>query len=346
MPYSNDLTIIDIAKLSGVSISTVSRILNGREEVAPATRARVQRIIDEVGYQPHAQAQHLRARRAMMIALLYPPPTQTDYVMTQFVLDFMIGASQRAGQNRYLFSFITQPLDPSSLLNLYRSGQIDGAILMQVRLQDWRVDLLRHEDYPFVLIGRCADNDGISYIDLDFEAAVLSAYDKLVELGHQQIGLITFPRRTHDEEYGPAVRSIQGFEAACAKHGLTPILYEAEFGMEPMFAALECLARQYPDLTAIVTSHSESISAILQAADALGLQIPHDLSVIAPLEDTLAERSTPPLTTIDFPSYDMGQQGVDMLLHKLEHPQAAPQQILIAPRLVMRESVRAHKPLS
>ena len=77
MPFSNEFTITDIAKRAGVSISTVSRILNGSREVSPITRARVQLIIDELGYQPHAQAQNLRVGRAMMIALLYPPQHKT-----------------------------------------------------------------------------------------------------------------------------------------------------------------------------------------------------------------------------------------------------------------------------
>jgi DNA-binding LacI/PurR family transcriptional regulator len=341
MSSSNELTIADIARRAGVSISTISRILNGRDDVAPSTRARVQRMIDELGYQPHARAQNLRAGRAMMIALLFPPHNQNSYLMTQFVLDFMIGASQQAGQNNYLFSFITQILDQTSLLKLYRSGQIDGAILMQVRLHDWRVDLLQNEGYPFVLIGRCSDNDGLSYIDLDFEGAILNAFDKLVELGHRHIGFITLPRRSFEEEYGPAVRSMLGFKAACQKHQLPEIFQETEFGIEPMFQAVQHLLSENPHITAIVTAHSESIPAIIQAAGTLGLCVPEDLSVIALLEDTLAERFTPPLTTIDFPSYNMGKQAVEMLLRKLNDPRCEPQQILIAPQLVMRDSVCA-----
>jgi LacI family transcriptional regulator, galactose operon repressor len=162
------ITIADVAKMAGVSVSTVSRILNNKPDVSPATRDRVLGIIQELGYRPHVQAQSLAGGRSRTIALSFPA---RHAGFTQLELDFFIGAAQAAAERDYFFNLMTSPMTHDDLLNVYRNAYTDGVILMQICIQDWRVEMLRDYGYPFLMIGRCADNSGLSYIDLDFEAA-------------------------------------------------------------------------------------------------------------------------------------------------------------------------------
>ena len=153
-----DLTINDIARLSGVSVSTVSRILNDKPDVALQTRQRVQQVMDDLGYSPHTLAQRLAVRRSRSIALVFP---LRDSAGRAEVATFIVKAALAAEAENYLFSLVAAPATESRLLSLYRSAQVEGVILMEIHMTDWRVELLKQYGYPFVMIGRTADNTGL-----------------------------------------------------------------------------------------------------------------------------------------------------------------------------------------
>src|SRR5215213_8702738 len=182
-------TIADVAKAAGVSVPTVSRILNNKEYVAEETRQRVHEAIRTLGYAPHSQARRLRGGASMTLALHHPIESPHE-LSTVIETSYFTGAAEAASEKEYFINFLVSQLTSDSLLNMYRSSQVDGIILLQVRLDDWRINLLRENNYPFVMIGRCADLEDLSFIDLDFETTMLSAFEYLVELGHREIGLL------------------------------------------------------------------------------------------------------------------------------------------------------------
>lgn len=338
MMESTEYTIADVAREAGVSVSTVSRILNGKTDVAQATRERVQRVIEELGYSPHAGAVSLRAGKAKSIAMHFPLKYPSNIPYNPLDMDFIVGGAAAAGDQSFFFNLLTTPLTRTSLIDLYRGAQADGTVLMQVHLKDWRVELLRQRDYPFVMIGRCGDNDGISYVDVDFEGVVTTAFDHLIRLGHRHIAFLGHPRDLHESGYGPAMRSWQGYERALQAHAITSPYREASFtGSEVYHATLELLDDD-SKLTAIVTTHAYAALHIIQALNARGRRIPEDCSVIALTASRIAELSTPALTNINFPSYDMGYKAVDILIRTLKGELTQPEQILLPPELVTRNS--------
>jgi DNA-binding LacI/PurR family transcriptional regulator len=341
MSNQNNFTIVDIAKRAGVSVSTISRILNGKQDVAPKTRLRVQQVIDELGYQPHAQARRLRSGKTRTIALLYPFQHTGDHPINYAVMDFLMGAATVASENGFFFSLITTPVTETSLLSLYQGSQLDGVILMQIYLQDWRVQLLQRRQFPFVMIGHCEDNHGITYIDFDFENFVITAFEHLVMLGHRHIGFITFSETLLISGYGPAVRSMRGYDAALNTYAIDSVCREIDFGVEYTKRAVVELFECMPSMSAVITAHHGAVPGIAYAAESLGRKIPNDLSVISLLDEQTAELLTPRLTTIDFPAYEMGYQGAEMLIEKLEDGYLPPKQVLVPPRLVLRDSTRA-----
>src|SRR6185503_21367630 len=94
-------------------------------------------------------------------------------------------------EHGYSLRLVTQALNENSLLDFYRTNQSDGLILMEIRMDDWRVELLRQQDLPFVMIGRCENNDGVNFVDYDFESAVTVAINHLVYLGHHNIAFVS-----------------------------------------------------------------------------------------------------------------------------------------------------------
>lgn len=333
------VTIADIARASGVSVSTVSRILNNKPDVAEETRRRVQAVIQELGFTPHAQAQRLAAGRSRAIALLFP-----DAQLSLMREEFILGAAKAASDASYTFYLMTSELTRHQLGALCRSALTDGIILMEIHLRDWRVSYLKRIGFPFVMIGRCANNNGISFIDMDFEQGIAQAVEHLASLGHRKIALLTSPDDVYERGYGPAVRSRDSYAQTCKHLGLPTIIAPANDTQPQLAEATNTLLDRHPDLTAMISMHGDTTIAVYRALEGRSLRIPEDVSVIAFITRRTAELFTPPLAAIDFPAYDFGYQAGRMLIAQLQGSGAV-EHILPPPQLVLRRSVAAPRRL-
>jgi DNA-binding LacI/PurR family transcriptional regulator len=339
---NRSVTIADVAKAAGVSIPTVSRILNDKEYVAEETRQRVHEAIRTLGYAPHTQARRLRGGASMTLALHYPiesPHELSSVIETPYIT----GAAAAASEKEYFLNFLVSQLTHDSLLNMYRSNQIDGIILLQVCMDDWRVNLLRENHYPFILIGRCADLEGLSFIDLDFERAMLYAFDYLVELGHQSIGFLNYPQTWRKAGIGPAVRSLEGYQQALNKYGFSSCYGEIGLNsVEEGFEGTNDLIQENPDLTAIITVSHLTAAGSIKALTQQGRSVPQDCSVMSiGFGGDFADVLTPSLTTLEWSPYEVSYQATLMMTDKLGQEQLSAQQILVPPTLVVRESTKA-----
>lgn len=328
-------TIIDIAKASGVSVSTVSRILNGRPDVASDTRQRVLQIIEEFGYAPQAQWQQIALGRSKTICLHYPIG-HTSF--GQIAMDYILGVTVACEEHDYFLNLATTPLNESRLLKLYRSGHIDGMILMEVHTQDWRVDLLHKHQLPFVMIGHTDQNEGLSFFDMDFEGAATLAVDYLHSLGHKEISFIAIKPGEPKKTYGPAARALMGYDKARLKYGLPDLFYETpNHYLEAEKVCLE-LFRNHCYTTAIITTSSTALLGVLHAVRSLHLRIPEDVSILALAPEPVAQFTSPSLTTIQFPSRSMGHDACTTLIDFLEGRGDAVKQVLVPTELVVQES--------
>ena len=336
MPDESTITIVDVATRAGVSVSTVSRIINERPDVAAATRARVLQVIEELGFRPHAQARRLAGGKGHTIAVLYPLDRPGEDLINQLQLDFALGAAAGASEAGYFCNLLTNPVTADSLLGLYRGGHVDGLILMEVHVDDWRVELLRAQGHPFTMIGRSDRGEGIDFVDLDVEAAVLAMFDHLAGLGHREIGFLTYAGRFRERGFGPAVRAWSGYQRSLAAHGLAGRQRETSFMAAEMVEATHALLDETPGISAFVSLTDSATGAVLQALADRGLRVPHDVSVIGLATDHMAEILTPPLTAVRFPAYDMGYHAATTLIRRLAADHGPPDQLVVAPELVLR----------
>lgn len=329
-----DLTIDDIARLAGVSVSTVSRILNDKPDVALGTRQRVKQVMDDLGYSPHTLAQRLAVRRSRSIALVFP---LGDTAGRAEVAIFIVKAAFAAESENYLFSLVAAPTTESRLLSLYRSAQVEGVILMEIHGDDWRVELLKKYGYPFVMIGRCADNTGLSFIDFDFEEAIVVAVDHLVELGHQRIGFFN-SRVLRQDGYGPAVRAFYGYERARAKYPIELLHFEIENTQNAVAAVFESKVS-----AVVLGTHSElSLPEFLRAVQYRGYRIPEDLSIVCLQADDIAKNLIRPLTSITFDINAAADWAAKTLVNQLEGRSTDVEQVVLPPQLIIRESTMPH----
>jgi DNA-binding LacI/PurR family transcriptional regulator len=335
----NKMTIVDIAKASGVSIATVSRILNNKPDVAEETRQRVLQLIEDQGFTPQLAWQQLRSGKSHFIALHYPqdfnPPSQS----------IITSAAMSCEDAGYSLNLIVNSLSDNELLSIFRSGQADGIILLEILTHDRRVQVLREQDLPFVMVGRCADNTGLSYVDIDIGKGVADAIQYLTALGHQQIGFITSAPVLREKEYGYATWALQGYEKACQQFGL-PILWRTvDLKNDNTESVVLNLLKDHPCMTAIVAPQEIGVPGILKAVQEKGLHVPEDISIIGLFNDLMSELITPPLSTISFPAHDMGYQAARILIGHMTGELTGPQHVLLRPELNIRQSTGPAKVL-
>jgi len=323
-------TIVDIASASGVSVATVSRILNDKPDVAEETRERVLRVMDEIGFAPQSAWRQIRSGRTGLIGMHVPqefnPPN----------LQVIMAAALGVEDAGYSINIITRTLNETELLALFRSRQVDGMLLLEILTDDTRPSVLRDHGHPFVMIGHRMDNSGLSFADIDIDCGVDVAIEHLVGLGHRAIGFLTFDPVIQDKTYGFTSWALEAYQKACRKYGLPSLACLGGLTIEAMSAAAQEMLRNHPEITAFVAPQEQSAVAVLRAAQAQERRIPFDLSLVAMLSDTASELATPPLTTISFPADELGNAAARMLLARMENSHTDPAQKLVRPELTVR----------
>jgi DNA-binding LacI/PurR family transcriptional regulator len=308
-------TMSDVAERAGVTLSTVSYVLSGKRSISAATRQRVLDAIEELDFHPNQRGRALAQRRSNTIALVYP---ELVHEIGEQQLEFVTSAAQKASEHGLAFLLSISQDEETEVVHLAQRGFVDGLILMAIKVQDPRVEILRRRKFPFALIGHCENNDGISFVDLDFVSAVRDALGYLADLGHRHIALVGSSDALMATGYGPAVRSYAGFQQGIAELGIEGTSRPCDPNPRAAYAVVEELLRSSPEVTALVTTHHDANSGMVRAARDLGRRIPDDLSIVAVTTPKQAEVSIPALTTMDFPATEMGRIGVELLIRQLE----------------------------
>jgi DNA-binding LacI/PurR family transcriptional regulator len=328
---------LDVAKLANVALSTVSYALNNTRPVSDETRQRVFMAMEELGYRPHVLARGLASKRSRIIALLFPTP-ERGLGITE--LEFVTNAGDTARENGYnLVLWSSEMHDPNELRQFVQQGLVDGVIVMEVHLNDERIDLLREINFPFSMIGRCADNDGIGYADIDFERTMQEAVTYLAGLGHTHIAFLNQSKSAFDTGYGPTVRTQAAFIEAIQTGGLDGRASLCRPAPQAGYEVATELFTECPDLTALITINERAIPGIMQAIAERDWHIPDDFSLIGMASSPrMAEMMVPTLTTSDIPVAELSRLGVELLIQQLEAEEREPLHELIACHLVVRGS--------
>lgn len=341
------VTVADVARAAGVSVSTVSYAMSGTRKISEETRRRILQAMDDLGYTPNALARGLRGGRSHVLALLFP---LHEDVLDISGVDYVIGASDHAQSLGYhLLLWTSEGEGLPQLRKLATRGLIDGALLMQVTMDDARPDVLVGAGLPFTLLGRNADPSGIDYVDTDGVAAGRTALEYLAGLGHRVLGFVDQPDSQRERGLGLAVRVFEGLETAAAALGVELVSVPSAHSFDGGYAAMKALMERKPDLTAVIAHNERAVGGLMTAAGDLGLRVPRDLSVVSIIMGAAAAESTnPPMTTVSEPGRDLGRMAADHLIRRVKGDVSPPLQDLFPGRLVERGSsgpVRRGRPL-
>lgn len=316
---SRPVRIYDVAGRAGVSLATVSAVTTGKRPVAAATRQRVLRAIEELGYHANANAQALVKGSTNTLALLIPPLGAWQNVMEMFVT-LILDAASRSGYD-VLVSIATE--DDESFQRLVAEQRVDGVLLLEVFLDDRRIERLRSLRFPFVAIGRPAHYETIDCVDVDFVEVVGSLVDFLADLGHRRVALMNSPQHLYDRGHGPARRCEEGFFAACERRELDGTVLRCERSNRGGFGETEW-ALEHHRATAFVVANYFILGSLYQTIADSGRRIPDDVSVVA-VSDLRVHPDLHPVPTVAPHAIDeMSETAVRMMVERLSEPSLAP----------------------
>lgn len=333
------VSIADVAQRANVSISTVSRVINRRDDLVNArTRARVESAIQELGYKPNAFARGLVLRKSELVALVLPD------LHGEFYSEIIRGADSQARESGYnlVVSSAHDAADSHSLLHATQQRSIlDGVAVMIADVTDGIHEVLSNFRLPFVVLD--GDIEGVPHdsvcINQRHGASELTRHlitrcraERLIFIGGPSTNVDTLAR-------------LEACRAALAETGRkldAADVYHLDYEFETAYQlALARLREWVGPRTAIFAANDEMASGVVAAAAALGVAVPRDLAV-AGFDDTRVARLTrPALTTVRVPMSRMGSEAIKLLCDRISDARRAPRRVSLQPELVVRESCGA-----
>jgi LacI family transcriptional regulator, galactose operon repressor len=328
------VTIREIADLAGVSVATVSRVMNGRDDVAAETRELVQRVVREHGYTANRSARGLSAGRTGLVGATVPVVHPAYF---SFILSGAAEALYEKDMRLVLCPTQHEHDREVSLLDRMMHGTTDGGLLILPQESAAELELLLDHGYRFVVIDPLLPlNERIPAVSAAHSAGADMAVKHLLSLGHRRIAAITGPRgwiATEDR--------LRGYHAALAEAGLLAepgLVVEGDFQIEPGIVAARRLLDLPEPPTAIFAFNDNIAIGAIQAARERGVRVPEDLSVVGFDDLEAAEIVTPALTTVRQPLAEMGRMAVSLLERLIENQRLEALHVELRTQLVVRES--------
>ncbi|HAS3637056.1 TPA: substrate-binding domain-containing protein [Vibrio cholerae] len=328
-------TMKDIARLAGVSTSTVSHVINKSRFVSDEIAERVNNAAQQLNYAPSALARSLKMNRTKTIGMLVTTSTNPFFGE---VVKGVERSCYHQGYNLILCNTEGDNQRMKASINTLLQKRVDGLLLMCSTLEGERLDVFdRYPDIPIVVMDWgpiLFASDKIQ--DNSLQGGYMAA-KHLIECGHKEIGCITGPLIRHQ-----AQMRYEGYKRALAEAGIAinpDWIVESDFECEGGYQAFEKLYQRGKLPSALFVSNDMMAMGVIQAANQRGLRIPDDLSLIGYDDVHIAKFMTPALTTIHQPKYRLGKAAIDTLLYRLENPDTTAQVVQLEPTLVVRNSV-------
>jgi len=314
------VTIYDVAHRAGVSIKTVSRVLNNESGVRPDTREKVRAAADAMGYHPSLSARSLAGSKSFVIAAFVDAALTIDHWRGARAADYLtrvqLGATIECRRAGYHFMIELIDREPPSVerevLNVLGALRPDGVLLTPPSCDDVTVlDLLRRAGIPYVRLGSEAAGGGGLRIRMDDTGAAAAITEHLIELGHRRIGVIL-----GEAHYPATVARLQGYRQALERHGLAAppeLIQPGDFTYQSGYDATVAFLKLAEPPTAIFASSDDMALGALAALNDVGQAVPRDMSVVGFDGSAGARSSSPPLTTVGHPIDELAALGVRAL---------------------------------
>jgi LacI family transcriptional regulator len=336
------LNLDDIARLAGVSRTTVSRVINDRPEVSESTRRTVQKVIEEVKFHPNIAARMLASQRNRIIGVAVCNPTQTfrsDYGAILF--EGISGVTNERDYATLLYwEQSHSELDRFSERILQQNRLMDGMLMASTDIASPLIDHLVELKIPFVMLEKPTKHeDVISYVTIDNVQSAVDVVEHLIKLGRKRIGHIVGLTNKVD-----AQDRLTGYRKALQQWDLPfdpRLVTEGSFSRENGYRAMKELLARDVQLDAVFVGNDDGAEGGLVALREAGVRVPDDIAIVGFDDVPNAQHCIPQLTTIHQPIHERGARATDLLLDIIEGAVEGPQHVLLPTHLVVRQSCGA-----
>ena len=332
------ITLKDIAKMANVSHMTVSRVVNGSQNVSEETRERVERIIQETNYTPSETARALISGKTNTIGVL------VMYDLRRFPQDFLPALLEGISFSLYERGYgctllFDQVNGKKSVISkrMLQKGQIDGLLIISVERDAAIRKRVQDTDVPVVLVNQRIQEEEVGYVVADEVRGSCEAVTYLLQNGHRHIGYLGgTPVFSTSEE------RLEGYKNALETYGVPfngALCRVGDFDNQKSYEQVLGLLGEHPEVTAIFAANDAMALGAYRAAAELGLAIPQDLSVVGYDNQEYCQYIQPPLTTVSKHRRTMGEKAASLIVEAIESKKS-PGKVVLRPELKVRSSVR------
>ncbi len=332
----SNLTLEDIARLAGVSRSTVSRVVNDQPNVRDDVRKRVLEVIQSTGYHPNAAARALASQRSWMIGLVLPRSIGSFFSDPYFPR-LTQGIAQACNEYNYTLGFFlisTKDDEEKIFPRVSRKGLLDGILVQSHEIGDQLINRLAESNIPLVTLGRPPRAIDVSYIDVDNTNAAYNAVSHLIRSGHKRVGTITGPSNST-----VGMDRKEGYLRALTTRGCRidkSLIIAGDFSEESGYYAMQQLLPAKPD--AIFAASDIMALGAMRAVREAGLNIPKDVAFVGFDDLPFATLSEPRLTSIRQPVTQFGFKAVEILIDVIENGTQPARRITMDTELIVRDT--------
>lgn len=332
-------TLEEIAKVAGVSRSTVSRVVNEEPNVREDVRERVWQVVEDLSYHPNAAARSLARHHSQILGIVIPQAV-TFIFGDPFFPTLLQGISDAASEQDYhlMLSMLSErSAEKDFYRRALRSRMLDGVIISSALLDDPMIPQLIKDRTPFVVVGRTPHYPEVSYVDVDNVHGAQMAAAHLVHQGRRRIAIITGPLRTI-----PSTDRLTGYQLALREAGLPvdqSLIAEGDFTEVGGYVAMQKLLPAKPD--AVFAGSDLMALGAMRALRQVGARVPEDIALMGFDDAQVAAYTDPPLTTIRQPVYALGTTATALLLQLIESDTQDPVRAILPVELVVRRSCGA-----
>lgn len=333
-------TIIDVARLAGVSTATVSRVINSPGSVREATRARVLLAMEKCNYQYNALARGFVTKKSNTIGLIIPT------INNQVFADSTLGVQEYADEQNIkviLGNSYYKRSQEENLVKVLRESQVDGLIITTTNIKGDLLKSLADDGFPFVLLFSTVKSGRYSAVGIDNYKGGYLATEHLVSLGHKRIGMVAGNFSVTDRSF----HRWHGYKQCLRDNGIPydkKLLVQTDYSLSCGRDAIKKLLRSPSPPTAVFCSNDYIALGAIRGAREAGFTLPDQLSIVGFDDMQTAPYMVPPLTTVHQPAYEMGKRAAELLL-QIRDTRGKAVQDMMKTRLVIREST-THPPKS
>ncbi|MDQ0430452.1 LacI family transcriptional regulator [Planomicrobium stackebrandtii] len=328
------VTIYDVAREANVSMATVSRVVNANQNVKPATRKKVLKVIEELGYRPNAVARGLASKKTTTVGVIIPDISNSMYaelargiedIATMYRYNIILSNSDQ-NQNKEL-----------QLLETMLGKQVDGIVFMSDVISTELLYEMERSPTPIVLAGSIDESAAIASVNIDYYGAAYEAVKKFIENGHKKIAFVSGPLTSMiNKEY-----KLKAYKEALADAGIDydeNLVVECNNSYDEGMESVQTLAPFEP--TAYFVSNDEMSIGVIHGLEEQGKKIPSDAEVISYENSKLARMARPMLTSVAFPLYDIGAVSMRLLTKYMNNEEIEEKQVILPYRIEERQSTK------